>query len=71
MPKGLFPDVWIKPQIVVEIAADEITKTPLHTAGLALRFPRLISFRTDKSPREVTTVKEVKKLFKMQNGAII
>jgi len=71
VPKGLFPDVWIKPQIVVEIAADEITKTPLHTAGLALRFPRLISFRTDKSPREVTTVKEVKKLFKMQNGAII
>ncbi|MBI4136762.1 ATP-dependent DNA ligase [Candidatus Roizmanbacteria bacterium] len=68
VPKELFPDVWVKPQIVVEIAADEITKTPLHTAKLALRFPRLISFRTDKSPREVTTVKEVEKLFQMQNG---
>ena len=66
VPKELVPDAWASPSIVVEIAADEITKTPLHTAGLALRFPRLVTFRPDKSPREATTIHEMKRLFKMQ-----
>lgn len=62
VPKGLMPDLWVPPRIVVEIAADEITKSPLHTAGLALRFPRLVNFRDDKSPEDATTLGEVKKL---------
>ncbi|MBI2641207.1 ATP-dependent DNA ligase, partial [Candidatus Roizmanbacteria bacterium] len=74
-------DVWIKPAIVVEIKADEITKSPVHTAGrilkpsksgkafevdvpgFALRFPRLVKFRDDKRPEEVTTLEEVKKMY--------
>ncbi len=59
-------DVWVTPKIVVEIKADEITKSPTHTAGLALRFPRLERFRDDKNPQEVTTLKEVEKMFKGQ-----
>lgn len=66
VPKELAVDVWVAPEIVVEIAADEITKTPLHSAGLALRFPRLMSFRADKSAAEASTNKELVKLFKMQ-----
>lgn len=58
------PDVWADPKIVVAIRADEITKSPLHTAGgLALRFPRLMAFRDDKEPEQATTVTEVEKLF--------
>lgn len=57
--KGLEPDVWVDPQIVVEIAADEITKSPMHSAGVALRFPRLIAFRDDKSPEQTTTITEI------------
>jgi DNA ligase-1 len=64
--KNLKPDFWVAPSLVVEIAADEITKSPKHTAGYALRFPRLIRFRDDKSPAQVTTVSEVKKLYKLQ-----
>ena len=64
--KLLEPDFWVEPEAVVEIAADEITKSPTHSAGLALRFPRLVKFRDDKSPKEATTVAEVKKLFEMQ-----
>ncbi|OGM32142.1 hypothetical protein A2962_04090 [Candidatus Woesebacteria bacterium RIFCSPLOWO2_01_FULL_39_61] len=64
--KLLEPDYWVTPEIVVEIAADEITKSPTHTAGLALRFPRLIKFRDDKSYEEATTVGELKNLFKLQ-----
>ena len=64
--KDLEPDYWVEPSLVVEIAADEITKSPKHTSGFALRFPRLIKFRDDKSPNEATTVAEVKKLYKLQ-----
>ncbi len=59
-------DVWVKPGIVVEIRADELTKSPVHTAGLALRFPRLERFRDDKKPEDATTLKEIKKMFKSQ-----
>jgi DNA ligase-1 len=55
-------DVWIKPKIVVEIKADEITKSSTHTAGLALRFPRLERFRDDKRSEEVTTLEELQSM---------
>lgn len=57
--KSLTPDIWIEPEIVVEIAADEITKSPVHTAGVALRFPRLIRLRTDKKWEDATSLGEV------------
>ncbi|MCB9813438.1 MAG: ATP-dependent DNA ligase [Pseudomonadales bacterium] len=57
--KSLFPDVWVSPELVVEIAADEITKSPSHTAGVALRFPRLIRFRDDKNWIDATTIEEL------------
>lgn len=57
--KNLEPDIWLESGLVVEIAADEITKSPIHTAGLALRFPRLVKFRDDKSPEQVTSIAEL------------
>ncbi|HBC44815.1 MAG: putative DNA ligase [Candidatus Collierbacteria bacterium GW2011_GWB1_45_35] len=56
---SLIPDVWVEPMVVVEVAADEITKSPNHAGGVALRFPRLVKFREDKSPKQSTTWKEV------------
>ena len=64
--KNLVPDAWTKPSLVVEILADEITKSPIHAAGFALRFPRLIRFRDEKGPGEVTSLSELTKLFEMQ-----
>lgn len=55
-------DVWCRPKIVVEIQADEITKSPMHTAGLALRFPRLISWR-EKLPTDSTSVSELESMY--------
>jgi DNA ligase 1 len=68
------PSVWIKPEIVIEVLADEITRSPMHTAGkkdsdpgYALRFPRLVSFRnSDKKPEDATTVKELIEMYKQQ-----
>jgi len=64
--KNLTPDVWCEPKIMVEIEADNITVSPVHTAGLALRFPRLLRFREDKSPEQATTLAEAKRLYRMQ-----
>jgi len=66
--KNHTPDFWIKPGIVVEIQADNITKSPTHTAGLALRFPRLVRFRDDKPPEKITSLKEVEELYRLQFG---
>src|SRR5919204_243012 len=70
----LVPDVWLKPEVVVEVMADEITRSPRHTAGMsdgepgyALRFPRIVSFReSDKRPEDETTVKEIVEMFAQQ-----
>ncbi len=35
--KWLEPDVWVKPEIVVEIRADELTRSPIHTAGRVMK----------------------------------
>lgn len=71
--KDLYPDVWMTASIVCVIQCEEITQSPVHTAGktdeqlgLALRFPRFISYRSDKSAQDATTVKELQSLHKGQ-----
>ncbi|KKS77854.1 MAG: putative DNA ligase [Candidatus Woesebacteria bacterium GW2011_GWB1_43_14] len=67
--KDLEPDFWTSPEVVVELAADEVTKSPKHTAGLALRFPRLVRFRGDKSVGDATSLKELESLYKLQKNS--
>lgn len=71
----LAPDVWVEPSFVVVIQADEITQSPMHTAGktethlgLALRFPRFMGYSVDKSPEQATSVKELRRLYDVQTG---
>lgn len=64
--KELVPDIYVQPKLVVEIGADEITRSPVHKAGLALRFPRFVRFRQDKQPEQTTTVKELKHMYLIQ-----
>ena len=66
--KGLIPDVWVVPQVVVELAGDDLTKSPTHGAGFAVRFPRLVRIRTDKGPHQITTVSEVGDMFSNQKS---
>jgi len=68
------PDFWVKPKMVVEIAYDNITKSPVHTCGeekgkgFALRFPRLVRLRDDKGPYDVTTTREIREMYKEEGG---
>ena len=66
--KTLYVDMWVTPGIVVEIKADEITQSPIHTAQYALRFPRLVRFRDDKLKTDVTTFSEIADLYTMQEA---
>ncbi len=62
VPEDLEPDVWVEPEIVAEIAADELTDSPIHTAGKALRFPRLVEFRDDKDWEQATQISELEQI---------
>lgn len=71
--KELAPDVWVHPETVCMIRADEITLSPIHTAnktednlGFALRFPRVMGYRPDKAAKDATDVTEVARLFEIQ-----
>ena len=68
------PDVWVEPRHVITVMADEITRSPGHTAGkdkegigYALRFPRTVGFlREDKKPEDANTVREIIEMFGIQ-----
>jgi DNA ligase-1 len=69
----LQPDVWVVPRIVLELQADEVSRSQMHAAGkvengpgYALRFPRIVRERTDREPEDATSVDEIIKLHGMQ-----
>jgi len=47
---------------VLEIAFDKIQVSERHSSGLALRFPRILRIRTDKSVVEIDTLANARKL---------
>lgn len=71
----LAPDFWVVPKYVVEIAFDDITLSSIHTCGMinergyALRFPRMVKLRMDKSQNESTTVQEIIAMYNKMNSA--
>jgi DNA ligase-1 len=58
--------VFVKPELVVEVAFGEIQESPRYPAGLALRFARVKSYRPEKSVNESDTLQTVKTLFERQ-----
>lgn len=68
-------DFFVKPEIVIEIMGDELTKSQNYTAGsmildhgLSIRFPIFKGFREDKTYEDVTTVEEIIEMFENQSG---
>ena len=69
-------DVWFEPAVVLEILGAEVTLSPIHMAamnsirkgaGLAIRFPRFTGkYRTDKSPQDATSSKEIMEMYRAQ-----
>ncbi|MBR9702460.1 ATP-dependent DNA ligase [Candidatus Woesearchaeota archaeon] len=58
--------VTVKPRIVIEVKSEEIQQSPTYEAGFALRFPRVVRLREDRSPDSATDIEEVRLAFKQQ-----
>ncbi|MBV9380881.1 MAG: ATP-dependent DNA ligase [Streptosporangiaceae bacterium] len=54
--------VWVRPELVVEIAFDGVQRSPRYPGGLALRFARVLRYREDKPAAEADTVDTVRAL---------
>ncbi|KKN14062.1 hypothetical protein LCGC14_0999980 [marine sediment metagenome] len=61
------PDVWLRPEVVIEIMGDEITiSDKFASLGYSMRFPVFHRLRPDKLPRDITSVTEIKELYDTQ-----
>jgi len=72
---NLIPDIYFDPKFVCEIIGDEITVSPKSSAGfgkvkpnfgLAIRFPRFLHWRDDKSIDDATTTEEIIEMYYRQ-----
>ncbi len=62
----------VVPEVVVEIAFDRIMRSTRHRSGFAMRFPRIVRIRDDKTPAEIDTLAGVEALFTEQaSGRIL
>ncbi|MBS3157620.1 ATP-dependent DNA ligase [Candidatus Woesearchaeota archaeon] len=59
-------EVEVKPKIVIEIAYEEIQKSPTSSSGWSTRFPRCLRLREDKSVKEISTIEDVKRIHDLQ-----
>jgi DNA ligase-1 len=56
----------VKPKIVIEVAFNNIQRSNRHDSGFALRFPRIVRIRDDKTPEQIDTLERVTELYKKQ-----
>ncbi len=57
----------VEPRIVIEVAFNNVMKSDRHASGFALRFPRILRIRTDKTADAVDTLATVREIYERQN----
>jgi DNA ligase 1 len=60
--------VYVRPELVVEIAFNDLQASPHYPGGLALRFARVKAYRPDKRPEDADTIETVRALYDRQSG---
>ncbi len=55
----------VKPELVFEIGFEGIAESKRHKSGVALRFPRMLRWRTDKTPAEINTLDDLKQMLRL------
>jgi DNA ligase-1 len=58
--------VHVRPELVVEVAFNDIQRSPQYPGGMALRFARVKRYRSDKRPQDADTVETVRRIFEGQ-----
>ncbi len=56
----------VEPKVVLEVAFDAVTRSDRHDSGYALRFPRIVRIRPDKTPEDANTLEDVEDLYRRQ-----
>ena len=59
----------VKPELVFEIAFEGIMESKRHKSGIALRFPRMSRWRTDKKPEDANTLEDLRDMLRMHGTA--
>jgi DNA ligase-1 len=62
--------VYLRPEIVVEVAFNEVQESSQYPGGLALRFARVKAYRPDKQPEEADTIDAVRAIHARQNHGV-
>jgi DNA ligase-1 len=57
--------VFLRPEVVVEIAFDGVQTSPRYPGGMALRFARVLRYRDDKTAAEADTIDSVRALHRL------
>jgi DNA ligase 1 len=60
--------VWVRPELVVEVAFNDLQESPQYPGGLALRFARIKGYRPDKSPADADTMDSLREIWRRQSG---
>ena len=58
--------IRVRAEVVVEVAYNEIQRSPTYPSGFALRFARITRVRDDKAPGQATTLDELRALYERQ-----
>jgi DNA ligase-1 len=58
--------VVVVPKIVVEVAYNEIQRSPKYECQMALRFARITRIRDDKTPEEASTIQQIREIYERQ-----
>jgi DNA ligase 1 len=61
--------VYLRPELVVEVAFNEVQESSQYPGGLALRFARVKGYRPDKSPVDADTINAVRAIHAAQSAA--
>jgi DNA ligase-1 len=56
--------LFLRPELIVEIAIDGVQRSPRYPGGIALRFARVKGYRDDKSPAEADTIQTLRSLLR-------
>ena len=56
----------VRPEVVLEVGFDGLQKSKRHSSGFALRFPRIVNIRDDKTPEEADTLDAARALWDAQ-----
>jgi DNA ligase-1 len=57
----------VEPKIVLEVAFNNMMRSDRHDSGYALRFPRIVRLRPDKSPEDADTIDRVREIYGRQS----